>query len=484
MDLSQYSDEELMAIASGQQPDLSGMSDAELMAIANQQPISYEGQPAAPEDVLGVGASGVQMPTEYGAEQARRFMAQGPSFGFGEEIESALTGQPVEQIRAEMAQYQKERPAAAMTGELVGAALSPLTIAAPAARPILQAFGGGALYGAGKAEGDIGNRVKEGVITGVITVPFAYGLQKGMGAMSKSLAARAAAADEKMTAESLRTAAKQAYKDADLSGTLMTPTDIMNLNRRAMQRVIGDIDYEKDTHLLADRALRMLERRQGTDMTFEGLEDIRQRLWKLNNQAAKAGDETQANYIRDIIDEIDTTVDQIPLKSEALKNARHAWKQSQKASALQEAITKGERRAASTGSGGNVANVYLQAVRSMLENKKTLKFFSPEEISVMEQFVREGAGKRWQRALAKLAPNGNGLMLALHAFSAAAIDPSTLTAAGVGMAAQAASERRVRQGAQEIMDLFGGKVTPSGQPIISPTIPSAYGAEETKKANQ
>lgn len=481
MDLSQYTDEELMAIA-GQQPDLAAMSDAELEVMAQQKPISYEGQPAAEEDVLGVGASGVQMPTEYGAQQARRFMGQGATFGFGEELESAVTGKPVEQIRAEMAQYAKERPAAAMTGELVGAIVNPLTVAAPAARPILQAFAGGTLYGAGKAEGGVGNRLKEGVITGAITVPFAYGLQKGLGAVSKSLAARAAVADEKMTAESLRTAAKQAYKEADLSGSLMKPSDIMNLNRRAMQRVIGDIDYESNTHPLADRALRMIERRQGTDMTFEGLEDIRQRMWKLNNQATRAGDETQANYIRNIIDEIDTTVDQIPLKSEALRNARHAWKQAQKASTLEEAMVKAERRAASTGSGGNVSNSYLQAVRSMLENKKTLKFFSPEEIAVMEKFVREGAGKRWQRALSKLAPNGNGLMLALHAFSAAAIDPSTLTAAGVGMAAQAASERRVRQGAQEIMDLFGGKVTPTGQPVIAPTIPSAYAAEETKKA--
>jgi hypothetical protein len=482
MDLSQYSDEELMAIASGQQSDLSSMSDAELEVIAQQKPISYEGQPAAEEDVLGVGASGVQMPTEYGAQQARRFMVQAPSFGFGEELESAVTGQPVEKIRAEMAQYAKERPTAAMTGELVGAIVNPLTVAAPAARPILQAFAGGTLYGAGKAEGDIGNRVKEGLITGAITVPFAYGLQKGLGAVSKALAARAAVADEKMTAESMRTAAKQAYKEADLEGELMKPSDIVDLNTRATQRVVGDIDYEKDTHPLADRALRMIERRQGSSMTFEGLEDVRQRLWKLNNQATRAGDETQANYIRDVIDEIDNTVNQIPLKSEKLKNARHTWKQAQKASALEEAIAKGERRAASTGSGGNVANVYLQAVRGMLENKKTLKFFSPEEIKVMEQFVREGAGKRWQRALSKLAPNGNGLMLALHAFSAAAIDPTTLAAAGAGMAAQAAGERRVRQGAQEIMDLFGGKVTPTGQPVIAPTIPSAYGAEETKKA--
>lgn len=481
MDLSRFSDEELQAIASGQSFDISNMSDAELEVIANYRPLTEPGQPAAVDDPMGVGASGVDMPTEYGAQQARRFMGQGLGLGWGEEIESALTGTPIEQIRAEMGQYQQERPGSAMAGELTGSIVNPLTVIAPGAAPLKTAAAGGFVYGAGKSDGDIGERIKQGAITGAVAVPFTWGLQKLFSIPSKALAVRAAMADEKLTAESLRTAAKQAYKEADLEGSMMTPQQTLDLARRGKQALFGDIDFNPNTHKIANEALTMLENRQAQEMTFQGLDDLRQRLWKVHNKAAKAGDETQADYVRKLINQVDDTFDQMPAGSTAIKNARQAWKQAQKASQLESAIEKGKLRAASTGSGGNVANVYLQAVRGMLENKNTLRYFSPAEIKVMEEFVKTGAGGRFRRSLAKLAPNGNGLMLALHAFSAAAVDPSTLAAAGVGMAAQASSERQVARRAQELMDMFGGKMPQTQGDTFRMTAPGAYSAEETKK---
>lgn len=445
------------------------------------QALTQPGQEAAIDDPMGVGASGVDMLTEYGAQQARRQYAQGPSFGYGEEIESALTGTPVEQIRGEMGQYAKERPGSAMTAEITGAVVNPLTVAAPAARPILQAFLGGTLYGSGKAEGDAGDRLKEGLKTGAITVPFAYGLQKGLNLASRSLAARAAMADEKMTAEALQTAAKQAYKEADLAGSFMDPNQTMSLARRAKISLGNEVDFNPKTHKLANAALDLFENRQGKEMTFAALDEMRQGLWGLYNQAASKGKNFDQKYIMKLINQVDDEFDNMPMGKGPLLNARHAYKQAQKASVLDAAIKKANLEAASSGSGGNVANRYLNAVKKMLGDKKQLKYFTPEEIAVMEKFVKTGAGGRFQRSLAKLAPNGNGLMLALHAFSAAAIDPTTLTAAGVGMAAQSSSERQVQRGVQEIMDVFGGKV-PQRQPITGvPVIPGAYGAEEMKK---
>jgi hypothetical protein len=481
MDLSQLSDEELMAIASGQQSDLSGMSDAELEVIANQKPLTQPGQPAAADDPMGVGASGVDMLTEYGAEQARRHSMQGPSFGYGEEIESALTGTPIEQIRGEMGQYAKERPGSAMAAEITGAVVNPLTVVAPAARPLLQAFAGGTLYGSGKAEGDATERFKEGLKTGAIAVPFTWGLQKAIQLPTRALASRAAMADEKMTAEALQTAAKQAYKEADLAGSFMDPNQTMSLARRAKLSLGGEVDFNPKTHKLANAALDLFENRQGKEMSFAALDEMRQGLWNLYNQAGSKQKAFDQKYIMKLINQVDDEFDNMPFGKGPLLNAREAYKQAQKASSLDAAIKKANLEAASSGSGGNVANRYLNAVKKMLGDKNQLKYFTPQEIAVMEQFVKTGAGGRFQRSLAKLAPNGNGLMLALHAFSAAAVDPATLTAAGVGMAAQASSERQVQRGVQEIMDVFGGKV-PQRQPISGvPVIPGAYGAEEMKK---
>lgn len=484
MDLSQYSDEELEAIASGQQAqpfDMSNFSDAELEVIANYRPLTEEGQPAAADDPLGVGASGVDMLTEYGAEQAHRFMQQGPSFGWGEEIESAVTGTPVEQIRAEMAQYQQERPSSAMMGELTGAIINPLTVVAPAAAPLKTAAAGGFAYGAGKADGDIGERLKQGAITGAVAVPFTFGLQKLFSLPSRALAARALAADEKVTAEALQAAAKQAYKEADLAGSFMDANQTMNMARRAKLSLGGEIDFNPKTHKLANAALDLFENRQGKEMTFAALDEMRQGLWGLYNQASSKGKNFDQKYIMKLINQVDDEFDNMPFGKGPLLNAREAYKQAQKASTLDAAIKKANFEAAASGSGGNVANRYLAAVKKMLGDKKQLKYFTPEEIAVMEQFVKTGAGGRLKRSFAKLAPNGNGLMLALHAFSAAAVDPSTLAAAGAGMAAQASSERQVQRGVQEIMNLFGGKVAPQQRDVIKPITVGPSGAEELKQ---
>jgi hypothetical protein len=445
------------------------------------QALTQPGQEAAIDDPMGVGASGVDMLTEFGAQQARRQYAQGPSFGYGEEIESAITGTPVEQIRAEMGQYAKERPGSAMAAEITGAVVNPLTVVAPAAKPLLQAFAGGTLYGSGKAEGDATERFKEGLKTGAIAVPFTWGLQKAIQLPTRALASRAAMADEKMTAEALQTAAKQAYKEADLAGSFMDPNQTMSLARRAKLSLGGETDFNPKTHKLANAALDLFENRQGKEMSFAALDEMRQGLWGLYNQAAAKSKSFDEKYILKLINQVDDEFDNMPFGKGPLLNARHAYKQAQKASALDSAIKKANLEAASSGSGGNVANRYLNAVKKMLGQKSQLKYFTPQEIAVMEQFVKTGAGGRFKRSLAKLAPNGNGLMLALHAFSAAAVDPATLTAAGVGMAAQASSERQVQRGVQEIMDVFGGKV-PQQQPISGvPVIPGAYGAEEMKK---
>jgi hypothetical protein len=255
----------------------------------------------------------------------------------------------------------------------------------------------------------------------------------------------------------------------------------MSLARRAKISLGNEIDFNPKTHKLANAALDLFENRQGKEMTFAALDEMRQGLWGLYNQAASKGKNFDQKYIMKLINQVDDEFDNMPMGKGPLLNARHAYKQAQKASVLDAAIKKANLEAASSGSGGNVANRYLNAVKKMLGDKKQLKYFTPEEIAVMEKFVKTGAGGRFQRSLAKLAPNGNGLMLALHAFSAAAIDPTTLTAAGVGMAAQSSSERQVQRGVQEIMDVFGGKV-PQRQPITGvPVIPGAYGAEEMKK---
>ena len=160
-----------------------GMSKEEIKSLIKSKlpnidkPMYEAGQPAAEDDVLGVGASGVSMPTEYGRTQSSRSFAQGLPFvgSFMDEIESFFTGTPSEQIRSEMKQYNIESEGAGTLAELTGAVMSPLG----QAQKLAKVVGGGFSYGAGKAEGDLEERAIEGLKTAAVAVPFTY-LTTGM----------------------------------------------------------------------------------------------------------------------------------------------------------------------------------------------------------------------------------------------------------------------------------------------------------------
>jgi len=74
----------------------------------------------------------------------------------------------------------------------------------------------------------------------------------------------------------------------------------------------------------------------------------------------------------------------------------------------------------------------------------------------MREFIRTGAGGSFSRSISKLAPDGNGLMLALHIFGATAIDPSLLIATAVGSGVKRQAEAKVQRGVQDIYNAFGG----------------------------
>ncbi|MBQ1996939.1 MAG: hypothetical protein II238_00645 [Alphaproteobacteria bacterium] len=98
-----------------------------------------------------------------------RAFGNGLFFGAGDEIESALTGTPVEQIRAEQKQYVKDNPYKSTAYNVVGAIANPVSRMLPVAKGAslgskiaqgaLQGAGYGAAYGFGEGEGGFENRL-------------------------------------------------------------------------------------------------------------------------------------------------------------------------------------------------------------------------------------------------------------------------------------------------------------------------------------
>ena len=128
------------------------------------------------------------------AQGIARGFGQGLSFGFMDEIESALTGQPVQEIRAEQQQFAEEHPVLNIGSTVVGAVANPTgaiggaargaTVGEKVVRGALQGAGQGALYGFGAGEDGIENRIasaldsaKTGAIVGGATPVATEGIK-------------------------------------------------------------------------------------------------------------------------------------------------------------------------------------------------------------------------------------------------------------------------------------------------------------------
>ena len=73
---------------------------------------------------------------------------------------------------------------------------------------------------------------------------------------------------------------------------------------------------------------------------------------------------------------------------------------------ISEAMIKAERQAASAGSGSNIDNATRQQIKSILNNPKKSRGYSPDEIAAMELINRGNLGGNAARFIGKLAPTG------------------------------------------------------------------------------
>lgn len=103
------------------------------------------------------------------AQGIARGFGNGLLWGFADEIESGLTGQDINQIRAEQQQFADKHPVMNIGATVVGAIANPTgaiggaargaTVGEKVVRGVLQGAGQGALYGFGAGEDGIENRI-------------------------------------------------------------------------------------------------------------------------------------------------------------------------------------------------------------------------------------------------------------------------------------------------------------------------------------
>lgn len=271
------------------------------------------------------------------------------------------------------------------------------------------------------------------------------------------------ASAKKPTIEGLRATKQAAYKAVDDAGEVFQPQEIAGLRDRVVA-ILDDANYVPGVDTQTDAVLKVLDKRALNQTSLGQLDKVRQSLWKRYSAAPNEVG------ILDAIDEIDNLVASRASTNELMQAARLANSRYKKAELLDIAFRKAADQTSATGSGGNILNKYRQAVTSIINNPKQAKWFAPEEIDAMRNFVRGSFGENALRRFGKLAPGGNGLMLALN-LGATAIEPTMLGVTAAASAAKASADAMASTKAMRLMDMAAGARPPVSPPRnIGPTL--------------
>ena len=372
--------------------------------------------------------------------------------------------------RDNQAQFRDQHPELSLASEVapaflpgVGAvrAVQGATKMGRAAYGALVGAGSGATIGFMEGEGGFQNRTKNAFVTGALGGVFGAAAPKMLDALASAprrIQATFQRSSQRPTVAALRATKNAAYDAVDQAGVTFSPEQMSGLSTR-VQEIFANSNFDEVADTASGATLRILRGKEGREQTLGQLDRVRQNLWK---RYATAGDQPQ---ILDAIQEIDGLINNHPDASGLMDIARSANATFAKSQLLEDAFDRATRQTSVSGSGGNIANNYTRAVNSILNNKRQMRFFNADEEQAMRAFVQmaDEGGPRLRRLIGKMSPNGNGLMMTLHAVGGMASGGATLPLMVAGGAAKSSADRAILRGGQALQDTLAG-VRPTATP--------------------
>lgn len=254
--------------------------------------------------------------------------------------------------------------------------------------------------------------------------------------------------------EQLQAAKSAAYKAVDDSGGGYAPEQIDELVRGIQDEMsaarLNPRRVPKAASVLEDDILPM----SGKPMTFTDLDQLRQVVAR---DVAGAADGSERFFGQKMIANIDEF--EQANGNNLSQAARDANSKFRKTERVLNAVEKADRRAASTGSGGNADNTIRQNIRAILDNPKLKRGYSKQELDQMELVVAGTEGQNALRLAGKLSPEGNGLMAALG-LGGAMVNPIYGIPAIGGALAKRSADKATRTNVDELLRLLTtGKMT-------------------------
>lgn len=426
--------------------------------------------------------------TPQAADDAVRQAANGATFGFADRIAGGLNGTGAEAERARTAEAaQRLGPVASTAADIAGGVASGYGLARvglTASRLIPQAWNAGltgvglrtaaagadgAAMGALSGFGHGTDPLRGAAVGGAVGAGGNLAIAEPIRAIARGVGGLFNRPAEPPTTAELRAQGQAAYRAADDAGVIINPQAIQRLR----ENIVQDLTQQGYTPRLQPRVAAVLDELDhvgGQNMTLQGGEILRRVAGNLRGSA----DESERRLGNRIISQIDNWMGNLQPSdvvmgnaqagTQALGQARDFWARARRSEAIDDAVTRAERRAASTGSGGNEDSAIRQNIRGILDSPRRSQGFSPDERAAMETVVRGTPDQNILRLVGKLSPSGNGLMAALGLGAAGAGGavggPVGAVVGGipsaVGMAAKALADGGTRRNVEILSRLVRG----------------------------
>ena len=393
----------------------------------------------------------------------RNFL-QGATFATADEMEAGLRSlfgdqsyaQNLDLIRNEMKTYAEENPKSALAQELAGALVSPAGIlktpqilakATPMVRGAVRGGTGGALYGAGAAEGDVLDRLQQGLVGGGVGVIIGAPLEKAVGLLGNTKLNRQIQAQSRSPdLDRLKSIKDAAYEAVDQTNFAIGPGEAQEIFRRASK--IADEAYyitTPGTTTAVDKAKNVLQGLTTKGMSLGQSERARRRLFKL------AEDKTDGYIVRQMINEFDDVIENSLAKGQIpqLQIAREANRRYRNSEAIEDAFNKVDIKA------GKRTDAYRKVAESLLKNSRQMKYFTPEEQAVLQQMASGTASQRLLNTLGRFDFSAKGLAGAINLFTMASAPWTALLFVGTG-GARYIADRKAIASAKKLIAKAGG----------------------------
>lgn len=268
--------------------------------------------------------------------------------------------------------------------------------------------------------GEVGEEVggDTGKLVGSALAPFATVAPAAVKSITAGQSARKALENAAPSSQELKTAAREVYKQLDDAGVVYSEGKLRPFIQQTINKVKRE-GFNSKIHPKVSAALDELAKGADSDLTLTELDTLR----KVSNAAARSIDPDEARLGGMITERIDDFMANTSTNAsqggtdevgQLFTKARNLWGKARRTELIDEAIEKAQNQAS------GFENGLRTQFRSILNNKKKMRGFSPDERAAIKKIVQGGRLENTAKALGKFGfSEGQATSMMLSSLGAA-----------------------------------------------------------------